>query len=195
MRKLLFGICAIGAVAAPACGNDISFVLSSQGYGQDSAVATDLFKNQGLLLSGGVVTACGGDCLTAPAYSYDGWLTGTFVHDGTTDATTVHNLTFFGITGNVQIWLYDASNNLIGAPTSIGYTADANYYGNEEPTYVYNGPVGVASFQANFGYDAFRTLSFDSGAVPEPASWALMLGGFGLVGGVMRRRRTAVRFA
>jgi len=34
------------------------------------------------------------------------------------------------------------------------------------------------------------------GAVPEPASWALMLGGFGLVGGAMRsRRRQAVSFA
>lgn len=32
------------------------------------------------------------------------------------------------------------------------------------------------------------------GAVPEPASWALMLGGFGLVGAAMRRRRTAVSF-
>jgi hypothetical protein len=30
--------------------------------------------------------------------------------------------------------------------------------------------------------------------VPEPASWALMLGGFGLVGATMRRRRTAVSF-
>jgi PEP-CTERM motif len=30
------------------------------------------------------------------------------------------------------------------------------------------------------------------GAVPEPASWALMIAGFGLVGGVMRRRRTVV---
>jgi hypothetical protein len=31
--------------------------------------------------------------------------------------------------------------------------------------------------------------------VPEPASWALMLGGFGLVGGALRsRRRAAVRF-
>ena len=28
-----------------------------------------------------------------------------------------------------------------------------------------------------------------AGAVPEPASWALMLGGFGLVGGAMRSRR------
>ena len=35
----------------------------------------------------------------------------------------------------------------------------------------------------------------ESGAVPEPASWALMLGGFGMVGGAMRaRRRTAVAF-
>ncbi|CAM3290694.1 hypothetical protein SPAN111604_14870 [Sphingomonas antarctica] len=32
-------------------------------------------------------------------------------------------------------------------------------------------------------------------AVPEPASWALMLGGFGLMGGAMRRRRSNVIFA
>lgn len=31
-------------------------------------------------------------------------------------------------------------------------------------------------------------------AVPEPASWALMIGGFGLVGGAMRRRATIARF-
>ncbi len=30
-----------------------------------------------------------------------------------------------------------------------------------------------------------------NGAVPEPASWAMMLGGFGLVGGAMRRRKAA----
>jgi hypothetical protein len=32
--------------------------------------------------------------------------------------------------------------------------------------------------------------------VPEPASWAMMLSGFGLIGGVMRgRRKIAVTFA
>ena len=31
-----------------------------------------------------------------------------------------------------------------------------------------------------------------NGAVPEPASWALMIGGFGLVGASLRRRRTAL---
>ena len=34
-----------------------------------------------------------------------------------------------------------------------------------------------------------------TGGVPEPASWAMMLGGFGLVGSAMRRRKTAVTFA
>lgn len=36
------------------------------------------------------------------------------------------------------------------------------------------------------------------GAVPEPATWAMMIVGFGMVGGVLRRRRnvtTAVTYA
>jgi len=33
------------------------------------------------------------------------------------------------------------------------------------------------------------------GGVPEPASWAMMVGGFGLVGAAMRRRSTKLRFA
>lgn len=39
-------------------------------------------------------------------------------------------------------------------------------------------------------------VRFQVAAVPEPASWAIMIGGFGVVGGVMRRsrRRAAVRF-
>jgi hypothetical protein len=32
-------------------------------------------------------------------------------------------------------------------------------------------------------------------AVPEPASWAMCIGGFGLIGGVMRRKKRAVSFA
>jgi hypothetical protein len=49
------------------------------------------------------------------------------------------------------------------------------------------------------GYGARASESFTlyaNGAVPEPASWALMLGGFGMVGGAMRsRRKGAVSFA
>jgi hypothetical protein len=39
-----------------------------------------------------------------------------------------------------------------------------------------------SSFSGTIGFTA---------AVPEPASWALMIGGFGLVGGAMRRRAKA----
>lgn len=43
-----------------------------------------------------------------------------------------------------------------------------------------------------------QSLSVDAmmgAGVPEPATWAMMIGGFGLVGGAMRRRSTKVAFA
>jgi hypothetical protein len=39
------------------------------------------------------------------------------------------------------------------------------------------------------------SITFSAGAVPEPASWAMMIAGFGLVGATMRRRRQAVATA
>lgn len=38
-------------------------------------------------------------------------------------------------------------------------------------------------------------VSVPFAAVPEPATWAMMLGGFGLLGAAVRRRRTTVRVA
>jgi hypothetical protein len=51
-----------------------------------------------------------------------------------------------------------------------------------------NGPVGTV--------DATFKLVHDSvGGVPEPASWALMIGGFGMAGGMLRRRRETAAVA
>lgn len=36
------------------------------------------------------------------------------------------------------------------------------------------------------------TFSYTAAAVPEPASWAMMIGGFGLLGGALRRRSTRI---
>ena len=41
----------------------------------------------------------------------------------------------------------------------------------------------------------FRVEGVSTGAVPEPATWAMMVGGLGLVGGLMRRRVGKVQFA
>jgi len=41
----------------------------------------------------------------------------------------------------------------------------------------------------------FGSATGFTGGVPEPASWAMMLAGFGMVGAAMRGRRTTIRFA
>ncbi len=54
-----------------------------------------------------------------------------------------------------------------------------------------SGPNGTRPFQDITRYDliAFDVMGYDIAAVPEPATWAMMIGGFGFVGAAMRRRR------
>lgn len=56
--------------------------------------------------------------------------------------------------------------------------------------------------QDGFTPTAFRTDDLTAtaapstaAAVPEPASWAMFIGGFGVLGAMMRRRRTSITFA
>ncbi len=50
------------------------------------------------------------------------------------------------------------------------------------PTYLYS-----------FRLDRGEALAFGFGAVPEPSTWAMMVGGFGLVGGAIRRRQRRMK--
>ena len=88
--------------------------------------------------------------------------------------------------------------------TSIGYFKSDAYYRD-----LYGIPIGTGLYQqiayenAAFGgymnsqnggpvdY-SFRITQISAGPIPEPATWAMMIVGFGLTGGLMRRaRRTA----
>ncbi|SNS78417.1 PEP-CTERM protein-sorting domain-containing protein [Sphingomonas laterariae] len=80
-------------------------------------------------------------------------------------------------------------------------------------TFLHNGSSPIATHTASFASLAdkditkftFRNQSsagqFDNivlndvAAVPEPATWAMMIGGFGMVGGALRRRRPNRAFA
>ena len=84
-----------------------------------------------------------------------------------------------------------------GGPTGIGQQATAFFKINA-------GLAGLSSFlltipTGSSGAVLYRTgakLIEDgggtAGAVPEPASWAMLIAGFGLVGASMRRRRGAI---
>ena len=84
-------------------------------------------------------------------------------------------------------------------PTPIRFTNGDNFIGLRAVTA--NGTFYGYAFTTN---NVLNTVGFESVAdravtaiqgVPEPASWALMLGGFGLTGVMMRRRRRASAIA
>jgi hypothetical protein len=55
----------------------------------------------------------------------------------------------------------------------------------------------AAAFSSSGSNDSFKIngITYATTAVPEPASWAMMIGGLAVVGSAMRRRKTAVSFA
>lgn len=62
--------------------------------------------------------------------------------------------------------------------------------------------AGIArsiDFGGTANQTGFDNITFGSAtpgnAIPEPATWAMMIGGFGLVGGAMRRRASRIVFA
>lgn len=65
-------------------------------------------------------------------------------------------------------------------PFFLGFVSDTPF-----TTLTFSGQAG-AQFGDSFSIDNF---SFSANAVPEPASWAMLIAGFGLVGASGRRRR------
>lgn len=72
-----------------------------------------------------------------------------------------------------------------------GTGADAYKGGSLISTTAQTGYCTTDACDANFRV----TMASVASAVPEPASWALMLAGFAMVGGATRYRRRTVRFA
>lgn len=67
-------------------------------------------------------------------------------------------------------------------------------------TFVLNGSfTGLTSVQftanGNNNRGAYDNIVVQDGAVPEAATWAMFIAGFGMVGAVARRRRVSVSFA
>ena len=165
----------------------ISFDLSGSGYTQDSSVATNLFQGSGLLLSSGVVTACGGQCISSPAVAYDGSITGTFI------GAAYGSLEFVGVNGLGAISLYDTGGNLVQTLTPSGTVSVPTFEGGGfYPEYSYSGTTGIAFFTDNLVLDGLIQMSFSdpvATTTPEPSSLAMMLAGLVLLGVALQRKK------
>jgi hypothetical protein len=100
-----------------------------------------------------------------------------------------------GVSENLSVIaaIYDSANTLLELQFlanngNVNLVTAGGYYGFERAN------ADISKLVLSNGYIGARNFSYiSSGAVPEPASWALMIGGFGFAGAAMRRRRTAVR--
>ena len=102
-----------------------------------------------------------------------------------------------------QGWRVATAADFANAPTAAdfggrcaaAYFTTANYcdFGDGQTGYIWNNPNSPNPAELNA--DTWVVRGLDAG-VPEPATWALMILGFGAVGGALRRRaKAAVRFA
>jgi hypothetical protein len=85
--------------------------------------------------------------------------------------------------GFIDIGIPDAHVQLSASgldPANFSFTTDIGFDPNIGPVFGTVGPI---------------TGNLVISPAPEPSSWALMLGGFGLVGGAMRTRRRQISFA
>lgn len=96
------------------------------------------------------------------------------------------------------IQFLDASNAVLatftggssGIAPASGNPSDAN--SNRIVTFAINGAdsTSLAKLRFSSGQNAFEFDNLNVREVPEPATWAMMIAGFGLVGGALRRRST-----
>jgi hypothetical protein len=92
----------------------------------------------------------------------------------------------------VRFNAYDGTNSL-----SESATADNAPLGGQAPLSgtLEHSTLDLSLFGGQVRASSVATGTITVGAVPEPASWAMMLAGFGLVGGAMRQRKTRIAFA
>ncbi|WEK41727.1 MAG: PEPxxWA-CTERM sorting domain-containing protein [Candidatus Sphingomonas colombiensis] len=136
-----------------------------------------------------------------------GTLSGTF-----TTSDDLATLIGFSITSSTNSgWPYGSytgTTYTFGNATALFWNAAQGLsatFSNAKLNVFFNSPLTSTGTSLNQttsetekGYNRYLTsgsVSAVAGAVPEPATWAMMIAGFGLVGAAMRRRAVKVRFA
>lgn len=120
------------------------------------------------------------------AVSGDGWPIG-----GVNNSDLFYKLTLGFGDGTTVSGVYDTVSNNFFGNTSNGISLTGFLWERQRFDIVseYSSTKGGSNADYNGGF------SYNVAAVPEPATWAMMIGGFGMVGAAMRRRKAQVRVA
>lgn len=220
MKKMLLCAAAIIAASSPAVAGvtvsafssgttpavDPGFAFLGQTLRYDfdasSPAAGNLFGNYQVLVAPGVPnqsaapsgTPAGTKFLSVPNPLSSG--TATLLLGGSYDAAsfywgsvdTYNTLEVLGRNGNVLLTL---TGGALPPPTGANGNQTAPST-NIRVNFVATGGDAIAGFRMTSSQFAFETDTYAVGnAVPEPATWAMMLGGFGMLGFATRRSRRA----
>jgi hypothetical protein len=190
IRTKLGAATAVAALAMAGAASAATFIDTWTVNPTTGAISV-VIGDTGLGVSGGSSSSQG-----VSTQSYDvgtGKFTDTFdftlptgnVGSSVTSSDTKNNLVFTGIT-------FNGVNGMIG-PTpaglpSAGITDQFVTAGGKQELIISGTGGAAASFGGTVNFSPLAT-------VPEPASWALMIIGFGSAGALMRRRRSQLATA
>lgn len=185
MKKLLLTTTAL-FVAAPASA--ATFIVDAFDNSASGGVGVSTFA----VSAGDVITisSSSDDLWSAgalPRFSDAGGLVADRFATATDDSGQAVGTLIGADFGNLnQLGLSTAFGSLVGRINGEYQLLGANFSGAAWQ----DGTLELFYWDSNQG-DNFGDISFEITAVPEPATWAFMILGFGAVGGAMRRHKKA----
>ena len=223
MKKLTFAL-VLGALAMPGMASAQAIfsatgaVINAGGPGDGDIAQT---YNQAGLLTGYTAdvtdfdTYIAGDPIHDYVFSGNEWFSnaGSNAATVTYDLGSVRSFDRFAlwnedISGLSNVTLLISSDNvnftsfLTFSPTNnadnVNYGAEVFSFGVQTGRYVRLAATDCPQAPGNYTACAIGEVAFRSargGGVPEPATWAMMIGGFGMAGAAMRRRRVTAAIA
>jgi len=207
MRKIALLLAALTVFAAPAhAGVIFSDNFDSENDGETALNWTGFanFTPDGqvdLVKSGDFGITCSGSCVDLDGTSGPGALfSGIFGYNAGDKITLSFDLggsqRGSGGVDDFEVAIFTSTDGIFGDARSV--LQESGFF-NYKYSFI---ATGAGSLQFAFGTTSndnvgplLDNVVLDISAVPEPATWGMMIGGFALVGASMRRRKTAVSFA
>ena len=199
MLKIVLGLIAVAGVASAA--NAMTIVASTNG--PDSGIPTgqhlitDFSTTAGLSGDYQLETGSVSGQYAAPFQDTTQYLAVLGGHTATLAISpALKSLSFYwGSIDNYNTVSFFSGSNLVASytgsqiPAALADGSQGNPINNRRVSFNFGGaPITSVNFSSSQNSFELDTVS---GAVPEPATWALLIAGMGMTGAAMRRRRGA----